>query len=260
MKYSKRILSVLLALTMLLSLFPLTLLAGAEEGEGVRYELVTDLSQLKADEQYVITLWRYFAGTNADSVKGYVFGASAACGGVRADTADNYATITYDQGAYPDTALWSIVPVEGGYSLQNLGTGKYLGASIPADSDTPVTLKIVSGAVNGVNNYAIGTDSTVIRYSGSADSFSFYARTPESQVTAANACNTLIHRVVTEAEPPAETVQFFAGSDIQSSSSQGVRWDAYLDGIARSAYEDGAEIDISFRAGVSAALVSEPSA
>ena len=220
-----------------------------QEQELPVYELVTDLSQLKEGERYVITLWRYFAGTNADSVKGYVFGASAACGGVRADTADNYATITYDQGAYPDTALWSIVPVEGGYSLQNLGTGKYLGSAIPADSDEPVSLKIVSGEVNGVNNYAIGTDSTVIRYSGSADSFSFYARTPESQVTATNACNALIHRVVTQTEPAAETVQFFAGSDIQSSSSQGIRWDAYLDGIARSAYEAGAEIDISFWAG-----------
>ena len=220
-----------------------------QEQELPVYELVNDLSQLKSGERYVITLWRYFAGTNADSTKGYVFGASAACGGVRADTADHYATITYDQGAYPDTALWSIVPVEGGYTLQNLGTGKYLGAAIPADSDEPVTLKIVSGTVNDVNNYAIGTDSTVIRYSGSSDSFSFNARTPESQVIATNACNALIHRVVTETEPAEETVQFFAGSDIQSSSSQGIRWDAYLDNIAKSAYEAGAEIDISFWAG-----------
>ena len=216
------------------------------EPEPLTYELVTDLSALSANDKYAIVLFRYFAGTNADSLNGYVFnGENNKCGGVRAAAAADYSTITTET-AYADTALWNIASVEGGLTIKNVGTGKYLGNAIPAASDEAVTLLVATDAVNGVTNYGIGYDNShYLRYSGSSDSFSWASGSLSGAPTSTNACNVLIYKVEAGEAPDTEPVQLFAGSDIQGSDD----WNKHLDNIAKNAFDAGKDIDISFWCG-----------
>lgn len=160
-------------------------------------EQVTDLSKLESDAKYLIVAWRYFGGTEADSTNGYVFQAENN-GNVRAATADGYKTVT---GEFTDNCYWTLTYVDGKLTMQNVGTGKYLSDSIPASSDTPYSLTVASGEVSGYPNFAIGTESSSIRYSGTSGTFSFGGGTPASQVTGTNACNLTIYKLVEKQDP-----------------------------------------------------------
>ena len=189
MKRTKRILSLLLALVMVLSLCPVTLLASAKEPS---YEVVSELAEL-TEGRYVITLWRYIGQSNAEGVLLH----SENNNSLHASKNEDYSLLTNEE--LPLTALWDIAPAEGGYTIQNASTGKYLGDAIPADSDTPVVHRIVEGTCNSVHNYAIansaGTGS--LRYSNSSGQFSFNTTAPETEVARAYACNVILYRVVT---------------------------------------------------------------
>ncbi len=217
------------------------------EPEVPSYELAA-LEDLNANDTYIITVFRYFAGTNADSHNAYVFnGENNKCGGVNGAAAEDYSTLAVET-PFAETAQWKIVPVDGGLTIQNVATGKYLGNAIPAASDEPVTLLTATGAVNGVTNYGLGYDAShYLRYSGSSDSFSWSSGSLSGAPTSTNACNVLFYKVVTGGgdEPSAEPVQLFAGSDIQGADD----WNKHLDNIARNAKEAGHDIDVSFWCG-----------
>ena len=189
MKRTKRILSWLLVLVMVFSLCPITLLASAKEPT---YEAVSELSAL-TEGQYVITLWRYVGQSNAEGVLLH----SENNGSLHASKNEDYTLLTNED--LPQTALWEIAPAEGGFTIRNASTGKYLGDAVPADSDAPVVHKIVEGTCNSVHNYAIGNSagSATLRYSNSSGRFSYTNSAPENEVGRANACNVIFYRVVT---------------------------------------------------------------
>ena len=170
-----------------------------EKTEVGGYQQVTDVAEFNDEDMYLIVAWRYFGGTDADSTNGYVFHAENN-GLIRAETADGYETVT---GEFDENCYWKIAYVDGKVTLQNVGTGLYLGSSIPAASETAYELTIASGAVSGYSNFAIGTDSASIRYSGTSGSFSFGGGAPASQVTGTNACNLTIYKVEAEKESDA---------------------------------------------------------
>lgn len=242
MKQSKKFLSVLLVIAMvctccLSALAP----AFATMADDVTYQEITDLSTLSAAEKYVLVCWRYFGGDNSDSTKGYVLH-STNDGNLRVDTADDYATVT---GTLTEEAMWTITASGDGYAIQNVGNGKYLGTSMPASSDTAVSLSIVSGESNGCTNFCIGTSSSTIRYSGTSGTFSFNGSTPASQVTGTNACNITIYRVVTgttepEPTPAPEGTQILFCSDFQGDDAF-----ATLTSIAAQAKKAGNNPEIS---------------
>ena len=188
MKQTKRILSLLLVMTMLFSLFPLALTAAAREPS---YEVVDELANL-TEGQYVITLWRYIGQSNAE---GMIFH-SVNDNSLPAEKNEDYSLLTNE--GLPLTAVWNIAPAEGGFTIQNAGNGLYLGDAVPAASEEPVVHKIVEGTCNGVHNYAIGNSAGTgsLRYSNSSKSFSFNTTAPETEVGRAYAANVILYRVV----------------------------------------------------------------
>ncbi len=182
--------------------------------EKVTYEAISKLSDLNADDTYVIVAWRYFGGSDSDTFHGYVL-TDAANGSLRAPTEDQYATVSPAEN-FADTALWKITPVEGGYSIQNVGTSKYIGTALPAASDTPVALSAAEGECNGCHNFAFASQNKSIRYSGTSGTFTFGASAPAREVTRGNACNLTIYRVVGGSEPVVDyTHKLIALSDFQ---------------------------------------------
>ena len=163
---------------------------------------VTDLTTLRADAEYLVVAWRYFGGTESDSTNGYVFHAESD-GNIRALTTDGYATVT---GDFEEDCFWKLTYNEGKITLQNVATGKYLGDSVPAASDEAYELVIASGELNGYTNFAIGTETKSLRYSGTSNAFSFGGSDPATETTRTNACNLTIYEVVA-VDPSVERVE-----------------------------------------------------
>ncbi len=155
------------------------------------YTQVTNPADFREDANYLVVAWRYFGGSNADSTNGYVFHAENN-GNLRTETTDGYATVN---GEFDESCLWKLSYTNGKLTMQNVATGLYLGDSVPAASETAYALTIATGEVEGYSNFAIGTASNALRFSGSANAFSFGGGEPASEVTGTNACNLTIYEV-----------------------------------------------------------------
>ena len=199
MKSTKRILSLLLALAMVFSLLPASMAAFAA-GEKTSYEAIGELANL-TDGEYIISVWRYIGQDNA---QGFALH-SENNNSMPVTKNEDYSMLTNE--AIGDAAIWEIKTAEGGYTIMNKSTGKYLGDAIPAASDEPVVHPIVEGECNGVHDYAVGNSAGTgsLRFSGSSGTFSFNTTAPETEVSRAWAANVLIHKVVTS-EAPSEPV------------------------------------------------------
>ena len=142
MKHKKKLSAMLLSLFLTLSLVlsGITVVpVSAEETTTttVTYNAITNLSDISADDQYVLVAWRFFGGTDSDSTKGYVI-RNTNNGDMRVDTSDGYKTITYGSGTIPDEALWKLSGQDSTFSIQNVENQKYLNTSMETDSDTAV--------------------------------------------------------------------------------------------------------------------------
>ena len=267
MKHKKKLSAMLLSLFLTLSLVlsGITVVpVSAEETTTttVTYNAITNLSDISADDQYVLVAWRFFGGTDSDSTKGYVI-RNTNNGDMRVDTSDGYKTITYGSGTIPDEALWKLSGQDSTFSIQNVENQKYLNTSMETDSDTAVEFDFVKGQVNDCDNFAIANSNSSIRFSGSKNNFSLGGGAPETEVARTNACNITIYKVTSTetdepSEPEATEHQLFFASDYQGKSAENnlkeiskVMKDAgvtperavwcgdYVDGLV---YEDGADV------------------
>ena len=158
------------------------------------YKEITDLSELTDQDTYVLVAWRYFAGTNSDSTKGYVLH-SGNNGNLRVTTEDRYTSVQYEEndGILPKNAQWNIEKTDNGYTIQNVDTEKYIGNSI-LDSDVPVTYTITKGTLNGCENFALSYGGKSLRYSGTSGTFSNSGSDGAAETARANACNFTIYK------------------------------------------------------------------
>lgn len=258
-KVSAMLISLLLTLSLIfsgLNIIP----AFAEEKTTVTYQMITDLSELSTDSQYVLVAWRYFGGTEPDSTRGYVI-RNVNNGDMRVDTADGYQSITYADQMIPDEALWKISGLDTSFSFRNVANQKYLNTTAETDSSSEITYTLAQGSVNGYVNFSIANEGNSLRFSGSKNTFSFSGGAPEKEVNGTNACNITIYKVTypeNPIEPEVKEHQIFFASDYQGDPAESnlqaisrrikeagvtperaVWCGDYVDGMV---YEDGADV------------------
>ena len=187
-KISAMLISLFLAMSLVFSGLNVIPVSAEEEKTTVTYQMITDLSELSADSQYVLVAWRYFGGTESDSTRGYVI-RNVNNGDMRVDTADGYQTITYADQTLPDEALWKVSGSDTSFSFQNVANQKYLNTTAATDSSSAIVYTLAQGSVNGYVNFSVANEGQSLRFSGSKNTFSFSGGAPEKEVNGTNACN-----------------------------------------------------------------------